>query len=231
MIETPLVLVNLKAYPMGIGEEATELAKIIASAGEEKGIGVGVSPQYADLYRIASQVDVPTFAQHADPLEPGQGTGWLLPEAAKKAGAIGSLVNHSEHRLELNEIKKIVERLKEIELLTVVCAKDPKESEKVAAFEPDMVAVEPPELIGSGRSVSKVKPDVVEDTVKKVQKVNPEVTVLCGAGVSTGEDVKVALELGAKGVLIASAVVKADDPKSVMQELAEGALAAKLVNI
>ncbi|KXB09235.1 triosephosphate isomerase [candidate division MSBL1 archaeon SCGC-AAA833K04] len=227
MIKTPLILVNLKAYPMGIGEEATELAKIIASVGDEKKIGVGVSPQYADLYRITSQVDVPTFAQHADSLEPGQGTGWLLPEAAKKAGAIGSLVNHSEHRLELEKIKKIVERLKEIELLTIACAKDPEESEKVAAFEPDMVAVEPPELIGSGRSVSKVKPDVVEDTVKKVQKVNPKVTVLCGAGVSTGEDVKVALELGAKGVLIASAVVKADDPKSVMQELAEGALTVK----
>ncbi|MBS3815172.1 MAG: triose-phosphate isomerase [Hadesarchaea archaeon] len=227
MIDKPLIIVNLKAYPVGIGERAKELSEIITKVGKEKGVGVGVSPQYADLYRITNQVDIPTYAQHVDSLKPGRGTGWLLPEAAKKAGAIGSLINHSEHRMELEEIEERVNRLKEIDLVSIVCAEDPEESGKVAEFGPDMVAVEPPELIGSGRSVSKVKPDVVEDTVREVHSVDSEVTVLCGAGVSTGEDVKVALELGAEGVLIASAVVKADDPREVMLDLANGALEAE----
>lgn len=226
-MEFPVIIVNLKAYPQAIGERSAEVSEEIAEAGREKGIEVGVSPQYADLYRVSEDVDVPVYAQHVDPLEPGRGTGSLLPEAAKKAGAVGSLVNHSERRLDLAEIESIVERLDEIGLDSVVCAESVGRAGEVAEFSPDVVAVEPPELIGSGRSVSKVKPDVVEETVDEVHGVDSDVHVLCGAGVSSGEDVKVALELGAEGVLIASAVVKAEDPKGAMQELAEGALTVK----
>ncbi len=223
----PTIIVNLKAYSQGIGKKSVQISKAIAEAGEEKGVGVGVSPQYADLYRVTSQVDVPVYAQHVDPLTPGQGTGSLLPEAAKKAGAVGSLVNHSEKQLELEEIEKIVERLKESGLTSIVCAEDSNIARKVAEFHPDMVAVEPPELIGTGRSVSKVSPDIIEETVEEVKKVDPDVHVLCGAGISDGEDVKIALELGAEGILIASGVVKAEEPKKAMVELAEGTIAAE----
>lgn len=226
-MDFPTIIVNLKAYPHSLGEKSVKVTKDIAEAGEEKGVGVGVSPQYADLYRITNQFDIPVYAQHVDPLEPGRGTGSLLPEAAEKAGVIGSLVNHSEKQLEMQEIEKIVDRLEEIDLISLVCAEDVETAGKVAAFNPDIVAVEPPELIGSGRSVSQVKPDVIEETVEEVHGVNPDVHVLCGAGVSTGEDVKIALELGAEGILIASAVVKADNPKEKMIELAEGALEAE----
>lgn len=226
-MEFPTIIVNLKAYPHSLGKKSVKVSKDIAEAGEEKGIGVGVSPQYADLFRVTSQVDIPTYAQHVDPLEPGRGTGSLLPEAAKKAGAIGSLVNHSEKQLELEKIEKIVNRLEETDLISIVCAEDVETSGKVAAFGPDIVAVEPPELIGSGRSVSQVKPDIIEETVEEVHDVDSDVHVLCGAGVSTGEDVRIALELGAEGILIASAVVKADDPKEAMLNLADGALEAE----
>jgi triosephosphate isomerase len=221
-----MIVVNLKAYPTAIGGKALELAETIASVGEEKGVQVAVSPQYADLYRVISQVEIPVLAQHVDSLEPGSGTGWLLPEAAKEAGAVGSLVNHSEHRLKLGEIGKIVVRLRKLGLVSLVCAKDPEEAKQVAAFKPDMVAVEPPELIGTGRAVSKVKPDVVSDTVKSVREVSSDVRVLCGAGISEGEDAKVALELGAEGVLVASCITKAEDPRAAMSDLAEGVLKA-----
>lgn len=226
-MEFPTIIVNLKAYPHSLGKKSVKVSEDIAEVGKEKGIGVGVSPQYADLYRVTSQVDIPTYAQHVDPLKPGRGTGSLLPEAAKKAGAIGSLVNHSEKQLELEKIEKIVNRLEEIGLISIVCAEDVETSAEVAAFGPDIVAVEPPELIGSGRSVSQVKPDVIEETVKEVHDVDPDVHVLCGAGVSTGKDVKIAIELGAEGILIASAVVKADNPKEAMLNLADGALEAE----
>lgn len=226
-MEFPTIIVNLKAYPQSLGKKSVQLSKDIAEAGEEKGVGVGVSPQYADLYRVTSQVDVPVYAQHVDPLEPGRGTGSLLPEGAKKAGSNGSLVNHSEKQLELEEIEKIVSRLDDLDLISIVCAEDVETSGEVAAFGPDTVAVEPPELIGTGRSVSQVQPDIIEETVEEVHDVDPDVHVLCGAGVSTGEDVKIALELGAEGILIASAVVKAEDPKEKMLELAEGALEAQ----
>lgn len=225
-MQLPAIVVNLKAYPQALGEDSVEVSEAIAEVGREKDIGAGVSPQYADLYRVTQSVDIPVYAQHVDPLKPGRGTGSLLPEAAKKAGAVGSLVNHSERRLELERIESIVKRLKEIELISIVCAEDVDMAEKVAALGPDVVAVEPPELIGTGRSVSQVKPEIVEDTVEAVHEVDPEVHVFCGAGVSAGEDVKIALELGAEGILIASAVVKAEDPKEAMLDLANGALSA-----
>ncbi len=227
-MQFPTIIVNLKAYSQGVGENSLKVSRDIAEAGVEKNIGVGVSPQYADLYRITSNVDVPVFAQHVDSLEPGRGTGYLLPEASKMAGAVGSLINHSERQIEMDKISERVDRLSEINLTSIVCAEDPETAEKVAEFSPDMVAVEPPELIGGDNSVSQTKPDVIEETVEKVKDVDPGIHVLCGAGVSTGEDVKIALELGAEGILIASAVVKADDPKKVMLNLADGAIEAEI---
>ncbi|MEM2739506.1 MAG: triose-phosphate isomerase, partial [Candidatus Bathyarchaeia archaeon] len=67
-------------------------------------------------------------------------------------------------------------------------------------------------------------PEAVTDALKLVGMVNPRVIVLCGAGISRGEDVKVALQLGTKGVLLASGVVKAKDPYSILREMADACL-------
>lgn len=205
-----------------MGERAVELAKTIAEVAKEKGISVAVAPQNLDLYRVASQVDIPVLAQHVDSITSGAHTGWLLAETVKATGAVGSLINHSEHQIQSEEIEQVVRRLRELELTSVVCAKDPEVCKKVAAFKPDMVAVEPPELIGTGRAVSKLKPEVVSDAVKMVREINPEVQVLCGAGITNGEDTRIALELGAEGVLLASSVVKATDPRAAMLDVAKG---------
>jgi len=95
-------------------------------------------------------------------------------------------------------------------------------SRAVAELKPYAIAVEPPELIGTGQAVSKVDPGIVENTVKEVKKVDVESIVLCGAGVTNGEDVRAAIELGADGVLLASGVVKAVDPKAVLMDLVSG---------
>ncbi|MBA7617969.1 Triosephosphate isomerase [subsurface metagenome] len=222
MLKTPIVIVNFKTYPQSVGERAVELAKTIAEVAEVKGISVAVAPQNLDLYRVASQVDIPVLAQHVDSITSGAHTGWLLAETVKATGAVGSLINHSEHQIQSEEIEQVVRRLRELELTSVVCAKDPEVCKKVAAFKPDMVAVEPPELIGTGRAVSKLKPEVVSDAVKMVREINPEVRVLCGAGITNGEDTRIALELGAEGVLLASSVVKATDPRAAMLDVAKG---------
>ncbi|MDI6819427.1 MAG: triose-phosphate isomerase [Candidatus Hodarchaeaceae archaeon] len=226
MLETPLVIVNFKTYASATGERAVELARLIVEVASEKGISVAIAPQHADIHRVASVVDIPVLAQHVDPISPGGHTGWILPEAAKEAGAIGALVNHSEHRLRLFDIEQIIKRVKELGMVSIVCADNVSISKSVAALGPDMIAVEPPELIGSGISVSKVKPDVVRNTVEEVHKVNPDVRVLCGAGISVGEDVSVALQLGAEGVIIASGVVQAKDQRAAMLDIAEGVLTA-----
>ena len=219
----PLVLINFKAYLEATGKRAVQLSRKIADVGLKSGIRVGVAPQYCDLAHVAAQDDVLVFAQHVDAIEPGASTGQVLPESLKAAGVTGTLLNHSERTIKLNEIQRAVIRSREIGLLTVVCAGNTDSAAAVSLIGPDMVAIEPPELIGSGRAVSRERPEVIRDSVTKIRQVNSSVKILCGAGISTGEDVYAALRLGAQGVLVASGVVKSPKPEQVVAEFCEAA--------
>lgn len=224
---TPFILVNFKAYNESMGKKAFDLAKTAEKISKETGVCIGVAPQLIDLRKIAMEVDIPVFAQHVDPFKPGAYTGYVTVEAIKDAGAIGSLINHSERKIKLSEIDEIVNRLKDLNMISVVCADTEKASAAAAALNPVMVAIEPPELIGSGIAVSKAKPEIVKDTVAIIERINSKVIVLCGAGITKGEDVSAALKLGAKGVLVASGVVKAKNQEEALLDLAEAARKAK----
>ena len=206
-IKTPIVIVNFKTYAEGTGRKALELAKAAEEVSRETGICFSVAPQFVDIPIIVREVDIPVFAQHIDPIKPGSHTGHILPEAVKEAGADGTLINHSERRLRLADIDAAVTMARELDLITVVCTNNTSVSAAAAALKPDMIAVEPPELIGTGIPVSKAKPEVVTSTVEAVKKINPDVTVLCGAGITNGDDVAAALKLGTEGVLVASGIV------------------------
>jgi triosephosphate isomerase len=67
--------------------------------------------------------------------------------------------------------------------------------------------------------VSKADPAIVRDAVAAAEEIDPDVDVLCGAGISTGEDVVSAAELGAEGVLLASGVATAEDPEAALEDL------------
>ncbi len=220
-VQTPIVLVNFKTYVEGTGKNAVNLAKICEKVSLEAKVCIGVAPQFVDIAPIASAVTIPIFAQHIDPATAGSHTGHVLPEAVKEAGAVGTLINHSERRLKLADIDATIARARDINLVSVVCSNNASVSAAAAALKPNMVAVEPPELIGTGISVSKAKPEVVSGTVDLVRRINREVTILCGAGITTGEDVATALRLGTEGVLVASGIVKGKDPYKVLLEFAE----------
>jgi triosephosphate isomerase len=220
-IKTPIVIVNFKTYIEGTGKKALSLAKAAEKIGSETGVCFAVAPQFVDIATIARTTDIPVYAQHIDPMKPGSQTGHILPEAVKEAGATGTLINHSERRLKLADIEEAITRAREVSLATVVCTNNTAVSAAAAALNPDMIAVEPPELIGTGIPVSKAQPEVVTSTVESVKKVNPAVIILCGAGITDGEDVAAALKLGTEGVLVASGIVKAKDPSKVMLEFAK----------
>ncbi len=141
-----------------------------------------------------------------------------MPENVKESGAAGVLINHSEDRLNLKEIKKTIKRAKDAGLITVICAPTPQVVQKVVKFNPTFVAIEPPELIGGDVSVSKAKPGVILNSVKKTGKI----PLLCGAGVKTTEDVKLAITYGSMGILLASGVTKAKNPEKALMNLAKG---------
>jgi triosephosphate isomerase len=222
-IETPLIILNFKCYHEAIGSNAIKLARIAEKISGDTGLTIIVAPTFVDIQKVVSEVSIPVFSQHIDPVNMGSFTGFIPPEVVKEAGAIGTLINHSERKLLLADIDASVSRAKEAGLYTCVCTNNSSVSAAAASLEPTIVAVEPPELIGSGRSVSKTKPEVVTSTVKSIRKVNSSVKILCGAGITTGEDVRAAIRLGTDGVLLASAFTKAVDPMKVLGELANGA--------
>ena len=217
----PVMIVNFKTYLEATGKNAVELAKKAEKVSRETGIYIGVAPQLADLRSVAEAVEIPVFAQHMDSIKPGSYTGHVLAESVKEAGAAGTLINHSERQLKLSDIDEIVKIARKKGLISVVCANNPSISAAVASLKPDMVAIEPPELIGTGIPVSKAQPEVVSGTVGLVREVNEKVIILCGAGISHGEDVTAALKLGTQGVLVASGIVKAKDPYEIIREFAE----------
>ena len=210
-IKYPVLLINFKAYRQSSGKKAVELAKVAEEVSKEKGVTIIVAPQFTDIAPVAQAVEIPVFAQHVDPVTPGAHTGHVTLEAIRDVGAVGTILNHSERRLRVDVIDEIVKRAKELGLITTVCANTPEVSAAVAALNPNMIAIEPPELIGTGIPVSKAKPEVITSTVDLVKKVNPEVKILTGAGITTGDDVAAALRLGTVGVLVASGIVKAKD--------------------
>lgn len=220
-LQAPMIIVNFKTYLESTGKRAVELAKQADKASKETGTSIVVVPQFVDLAKIAETVEIPVFAQHIDPVKPGGYTGHVLAESVKEAGAVGTLINHSERQLKLSDIDAIIALTKEKGLISCVCANNPSVSAAVAAMKPNITSVEPPELIGSGISVSKAKPEIVTDTVKLVKQIDPKMTILCGAGISTAEDVSIALKLGTRGVLVASGIVKAKDPYNVLNAFAD----------
>ena len=220
-LQTPIVIINFKTYLEATGKKAIELAKHAERVCSETGVYIAVSPQLSDLKSVAEAVEIPVFAQHIDPIKPGSCTGHVLAEAVKEAGATGTLINHSEKQMKLADIDSVIKISKEKNLISCVCTSNPPISAAVAYLNPDIISIEPPDLIGSGVAVSKAQPEAVTNTIKLVRKVNNKAEILCGAGISHGEDVSVALKLGAQGVLAASAIVKAKDPYSVILEFAQ----------
>ncbi len=213
-----LAIINFKAYKTSVGLNALKLAKICERVAKKQRANIAVAVQPSDILAVAASVNIPVLAQHVDAVDFGAKTGWILPESVQQAGAVGSLVNHSEHRLPLSVIKQTVERLRKLGMLSVVCANTPAMAVKVAKFKPDIIAIEPPELIGGNVAVSQAKPQVITQTTHRIKSI----PILCGAGVKTKDDVSKAVQLGAKGILVASGVTNAPNPEKALTQLVKG---------
>jgi triosephosphate isomerase len=189
----------------------------------ENSLEMVVVPQVADISTISAAVSIPVFSQHVDGVGYGGFTGHITAASLKAAGAKGSLINHSERRLRLAEIEASIAACRQAGLKSIVCTNNVATTRAAAEMGPDYVAIEPPELIGSGIPVSKADPEIVANSVQAVKRIAPDVGVLCGAGITHGEDLKAALDLGSKGVLLASGIIKAKDQRKALQDLVAGA--------
>lgn len=209
-----MIVINLKTYKESNCDEAIKLAKLSEQISKK----IILVVQAVDIFKIAKSTKLAVYAQHVDAEDFGAYTGKILIESVQEAGAKGSLLNHSENRIPFEQIKKTIEKAKRSNFPLIVCVQDLEEAKRIAELKPDYIAYEPPELIGGDISVSTAKPEIIKDIVEAVSPV----PVLVGAGVKNGFDVKTSRDLGAKGVLLASGVVKAKDKKAVLKELVDG---------
>jgi triosephosphate isomerase len=226
-IRTPLILVNFKTYIEATGKRGVELAKIADQVSRDSGVTIAVAPQFTDLKTVTEAVEIPVFSQHVDPIKPGAFTGHVLAEAVKAAGASGTILNHSERRIRISEIEEALSLARVSDLASLVCTDTPGVSAAVGSLDPDMIAIEPPDLIGTGVAVSKARPELITNSIKRIRSVNNSVDILCGAGVSTAEDVGKALELGTRGVLVSSSVVKGTNPAQLLENMIDEVLRSK----
>jgi triosephosphate isomerase (TIM) len=215
-MEAPLVVVNFKTYTSALASAADRLGEQMANVNTNARM-VAVTSAF-DLSSVSSINGLEVWSQHLDPVGQGSHTGWLEPETAIARGATGTIINHAEHKVSLEHVEKLMAMLPE-GFPVCACAADVTEARALAKLGPTFIAVEPPELIGGDISVTTADPTIVSDTVAAVKEVNPNVRVLCGAGVKNGQDVATAIALGAEGVLLASGVTKANDPQAVLEDL------------
>lgn len=217
-----VVVVNFKAYAEVDGQKAVDLAKACEEVATETGAAIMVCPPMVELAAVSASVKIPVLSQNVDAKKPGSATGWVTPSMVRACGCFGSLINHSEHKVDPQIVGEAVRMSHDLGLCVIVCADNVESAKQLAVFAPDYIAVEPPELIGGDISVTTADPDIVKNTVNEVHSVNPNIKVLCGAGVKNGKDVATALELGADGVLLASGVVKSSDPRATLRDLVSG---------
>ena len=199
------------------GERMLRLAKAVDEIAAEYDLDVIITPQYADIRMIAENTShIHVYAQHMDYLRPGRGLGSVLPESIKEAGAVGVMLNHAEKKLTLDEIEKTIARADEVGLATIVCADSVQEIEEGAQLSPNLIVAEPTELIGTG-----VTSDMryVRDTIEAVRRIDPDIMVLQGAGISTPDDVARVIRAGALATGCTSGVMRAADPEAAARAM------------
>lgn len=217
-----MLFVNFKTYEQGTGQNALALIKILEKISEESQIKIIPALQASDIQEASRMTKLEIWAQHVDPAEFGAHTGAVLPEAVKEDGAMGTFLNHSEHRFEdFETLEKAHDRAREVGLKTLVFAGDLDELKRVLTLAPDFASYEPPELVGSKTtSVAEAKPEVIEQAVEISREAR--IPLVVGAGIKAEKDVRVSMELGSVGVAVASNIVKSDDPAKAIQDLLKG---------
>lgn len=217
-----MIFVNYKTYEEASGEKAVALTKILEEVAHMSQVKIIPVVQTLDAEKVVASTTLEVWVQHVDPVSFGAHTGWTLPEEVAKVGVSGVFLNHSEHKFDnFDNLYTANEKALSANLKTLIFAGNLEELKNICTLAPTYVAYEPPELVGSTEtSVARSQPEIISQAVEIAR--SSGLPLIVGAGVSSVEDVRKSVELGAVGVAIATAIVKASDPKTKLLELTEG---------
>ena len=175
-------MINCKNYEEISGEKIIKFVKTAEKISKKYKVKIAIAPPQHLISKI-SDSSLVVLAQHVDDKKIGSTTGFVIPELLKKSKVNGSIINHSEHRISKQEIKNIVLKLKQLKMVSVLCVKNVAESKDLAKLEPDYIAIEPPELIGSGKAISKERPELITKAATAIKNAKNNTKLLCGAGI------------------------------------------------
>ena len=215
-----MFIINCKNYEEIAGNKIIKFVNIVQNISKKYNVKIAVAPPQ-HLIGLVSKSSIPILAQHVDVSKIGSTTGFVVPELLKKSGVKGSIINHSEHRISPKDIEILVSKLRDLKMISVLCVRDVAEAKKYSKLNPDYIAIEPPELIGSGKAVSKEKPELITKAVSAVKSTKNKTKLLCGAGIVSGEDVSAAITLGSEGILVASGIIKAKNWVRIIEDFAK----------
>jgi triosephosphate isomerase len=225
-LKFPLFVINAKNYREGSGERLRRFFEYAALIEKDTSVKIYIAPPVIDLFYFSREFPEYTISQSVDVLEYGSSTGHIPIKRLLDIGISASLLNHSENKFSHQLIRDLVVEGDKLGFEFIVCVDSTEEMSKLLeqGVYPAAYAIEPPELIGTGRSVSKYKPETVVEAVKLGRRHN--IPVLCGAGIVNGEDVAKAFELGVRGILVASGVIKSRNPLKTMVDMASNMMVA-----
>ncbi len=212
-----MILLNLKLYPQTFAHQALDFAAMAKSVSQQTGVKIYPVVSALDAVEIHQKLGIEVYLQHVDPFLEGPHSGFISPLHAQSLGIKGSLLNHSEHRLKPGTIKSLLKHWPQ-NFDSVLCLQTLGQLNSWAKnLNPTFFAYEPKEYIGNSQiSVSTGKPQQVQ----KFAEILGDKKLLIGAGIHQSADVSTGLKLGAVGILVASAVVKASDPQKELMALA-----------
>lgn len=212
-----MIFLSLKTYKESTGDSVLNLLSSVNKISQETKIPIIPIAQTVDIYRIKKELGLEVWAQHVDPIDPGRHMGFISPFSVKSVGASGVVINHAEHPVSDEIVKKTIEKAKEFDLKTLVLCQSIELAKQVEEWDPDYIGYEKGDLIAGPVSMVDMEEKNIQYLAKELKK-----PLIVGAGISTKDNVEKAVKLGGKGVILASAFVKAENPEAKLRELAGG---------
>ena len=215
-IRTPYFEIGTKNYVWG--DKLLEYAIAADRAAEKYDIDVLFICPALEVRRVAENTkNLKVFVTYMDTLRPGRGCADILPEGAKDAGAVGVMINHCEKPMSLPQMKKTIDRARELDMLVFACADTLDEARAIAQLHPDIINPEPSEIIGGGKGASPMA--YVMDSLRAIKEIDPSIMVEQAAGITNGQQVYDFIMAGSEAAGAASGIMNAADPLAMIDEM------------
>ena len=215
-IRTPYFEIGTKNYIYG--DTVLQYAKAADAAAEKYDIDVLFITPAVEIRRVVENTKhLIVLAPYMDTLRPGRGMADILPEALKAAGAKGVVINHCEKPMSLPQMKKTIDRARELDFLVFACADTLEEAKAIAQLHPDIINPEPSQIIGGGNGVSPM--DYVKDSIRVIKEIYPDILVEQAAGITNGQQVYDFIMAGSEAAGAASGIMNAKDPIAMIDEM------------